>query len=383
MPTKEDLQYYQSLPLDLKVAMTKNRLYEAFDTFGDDGIYIAISGGKDSTVCTDIAAQLCQEMGWKLNLCFADTGLEYAAIREFTMHDLPWYLRDKYGIHVDADVVKPKMRFSEVISTYGYPLIGKEVAEKIYYARRIGKTGTYQNQTREELQGWRRRCLMNDVGEKSLFNKEKWLPIARDFPVAISHNCCNVMKKAPMSLYQKLTGRVPVIATLAEESRLRKQIWLKEGCNAFDGKKQSSKPMSFWTNQDVLSYIAQNKLPICSVYGEVVGDNDNYTIDDTGCKLHCTGCQRTGCVFCMFGAHSRDDRRFLELAEISPAQYDYCMRGGQWVDNPHYDPAAPEYDGAWKNWNPKKIWVPSKTGLGMKFVIDEFNALYPNNKIKY
>jgi hypothetical protein len=29
------------------------------------------------------------------------------------------------------------MRFDEVISTYGYPLISKEVAEAIYYARRI------------------------------------------------------------------------------------------------------------------------------------------------------------------------------------------------------------------------------------------------------
>ena len=35
------------------------------------------------------------------------------------------------------DIVRPAMRFDEVISTYGYPLIGKEVAEAIYYARRI------------------------------------------------------------------------------------------------------------------------------------------------------------------------------------------------------------------------------------------------------
>ena len=34
-------------------------------------------------------------------------------------------------------IVRPKMRFDEVISKYGYPLIGKEVAEAIYYARRI------------------------------------------------------------------------------------------------------------------------------------------------------------------------------------------------------------------------------------------------------
>ena len=57
--------------------------------------------------------------------------------------------------------------------------------------------------------------------------------------------------------------------------------------------------------------------------------------------------------------------------------------GGQWVDNPDYDPAAPRMDGDWENWNPKKIWVPSKEGLGMKKVLDDFNQLYPKTPIKY
>ena len=57
--------------------------------------------------------------------------------------------------------------------------------------------------------------------------------------------------------------------------------------------------------------------------------------------------------------------------------------GGQWADNPGYDPSAPEYDGVWKNWNPKKIWIPSKEGLGMKKVFDDCNAIYGKDFIKY
>lgn len=34
------------------------------------------------------------------------------------------------------------------------------------------------------------------------------------------------------------------------------------------------------------------------------------------------------------------------------------------MDNPYYDATAPKYDGEWENYNPKKIWVPSKKGLG-------------------
>ena len=37
------------------------------------------------------------------------------------------------------------MRFDEVISKYGYPLIGKEVAEAIYYARRLSREREREN----------------------------------------------------------------------------------------------------------------------------------------------------------------------------------------------------------------------------------------------
>ena len=59
------------------------------------------------------------------------------------------------------------------------------------------------------------------------------------------------------------------------------------------------------------------------------------------------------------------------------------MGGGQWVDNPAYDESAPEYDGEWKNWNPKKIWAPSKKGLGMKVVFDMVNEIYGKDFYRY
>ena len=44
---------------------------------------------------------------------------------------------------------------------------------------------------------------------------------------------------------------------------------------------------------------------------------------------------------------------------------------------------CPEYDGEWRNWNPKKIWVPSKKGLGMRKVFEDLNRLYGKGFIKY
>lgn len=229
---------------------------------------------------------------------------------------------------------------------------------------------------------------VGEVTAKSMFNKEKWLPLCRDTSFMISHNCCHVMKKSPIKAYQRAAKRVPFIGTLAEESKLREQAWIKHGCNAFDSKKPTSQPLSFWTEQDILKYLYVEGYEIASVYGDIVGvDSMGFEYEPLpgiDCKLKCTGCQRTGCIFCGFGAYlDKGETRFQRLAKTHPKQYEYCMGGGQWVDNPNYDPTAPEYDGEWKNWNPKKIWTPSKKGLGMKKVFDDCNAIYGKDFIRY
>lgn len=204
----------------------------------------------------------------------------------------------------------------------------------------------------------------------------------------ISHMCCSVMKKSPLKNYQKKFHLYPYLGTLTEESKLREQAWIKHGCNAFEATNKTSQPMSFWTEQDVLHYIYDEGLEIASVYGDIVATDDSgmeyEPYFSSGCNLKCTGCQRTGCIFCGFGCHlEKGETRFQRLAKTHPKQYEYCMGGGQWVDNPKYDPVAPEKDGDWINWNPKKIWVPSKEGLGMKHVFDECNKLYGKDFIRY
>ena len=227
-------------------------------------------------------------------------------------------------------------------------------------------------------------------GAKSQFNKEKWLPLCQKIPALISHRCCGVMKKSPMHKYQTKHGYKPILATLAEESRIRKQGWIRHGCNAYEGNIMSQ-PMSFWTEQDVLQYIVTHGLKIASVYGDIVSVDeagDYYSpIDLLGeCRggLKCTGCDRTGCVFCAFGFHlEKGETRFQRLAKTHPRQYEYCIGGGQWSDNPHYDPAAPKMDGDWENWNPKKIWTPSEKGLGMGKLFEMVNEIYGKDFYRY
>ena len=119
-----DLYQMQSLSLNAKVRMTQRRIREWVDEYGEDGVYISFSGGKDSTVLLNIARKLYPN----IRAVFVDTGLEYPEIRAFVK-----------GFD-NVDWIRPKLTFREVIGKYGYPFISKEVSETVYYARKYMKS---------------------------------------------------------------------------------------------------------------------------------------------------------------------------------------------------------------------------------------------------
>lgn len=342
--TKEDLKRFQAESLDDKYQRSLAKVSE-WDTRWNHEVYVSFSGGKDSTVISDICAHWCKVIGKPLHLVFINTGLEYPEIQKFVGFFAQW-LRDKYEIEVILDILRPKMRFDEVIKEYGYPLISKEVALKIYECRK--KPDGYASQSfdpnSEKVKKYGRQ-----------YDLSKWIPL-RDSRIPISHKCCNIMKKAPALSFEKVTGKKPIIATLAEESSVRKTEWLKSGCNAFDAKRPISKPMSFWTDQDVLAYLDKYNIPIAAPYGDIVKDEAG--------KYMTTKCDRTGCIFCAFGCHNESgESRFERLKRTHPRQYEYCIKGGEYDEN--------------------GIWRPNKNGLGMGHIFDEINSLYGEGFIKY
>lgn len=357
--TKEDLKRFQAESLDEKIQRSFAKISEWYSRFSNE-VYVSFSGGKDSTVLADLCAKWCSIIGKPLYLVFVNTGLEYPEIQKH-VKAFADYLREKYGIEVVLEILRPKMRFDEVIKEYGYPMISKEVSKHCYQAGRGGQgsinafDGKMYDGTESD---WRTR-----------FKKYKPL-MSMDF--SLSQKCCDVMKKNPVKEYEKQTGRKPLLATMAQESEFRTKAWLKNGCNAFDAQRATSQPMSFWTEQDVLRYIREKEIPIASVYGDVVYEEqpeqmriEDYGIEAGGAdKLVTTGCTRTGCIFCGFGCHlDKSPSRFEMLKETHPRQYEYCISGGEYDEN--------------------GVWKPNKQGLGMGHVFDELNKVYGEDFIKY
>ena len=282
-----DLKQMQSLPLRAKLLMTKQRIKAWYDHWDGD-VYVSFSGGKDSTVLKHIVDSMYDDVP----SVFVNTGLEYPEVRTFA-------LRQKNTIRLD-----PKMKFYEVIEHYGYPVINKEQAQFLYEAR------TTKSDKLKDI-----RLNGNKWGRGKISDKWRFL---LDAPFKISHKCCDVMKKSPVKSYERKTGRKAILGTMTDESALRLSSWLRNGCNAFEKTRPTSQPLSFWTEQDILQYIVENELEIASVYGEIQVNEDG--------KYYLTGCQRTGCMFCMFGCHMDDTpNRFQRMKETHPKQYDYCM----------------------------------------------------------
>jgi 3'-phosphoadenosine 5'-phosphosulfate sulfotransferase (PAPS reductase)/FAD synthetase len=364
--TKEDLKRFQAESLPDKEQRSLAKISEWF-VYWNNEVYVAFSGGKDSSVLADLCAFWCRATGATLYLVFVNTGLEYPEIQKH-VKNFAEYLRKKYNIEVVLDILRPQMRFDEVIKKYGYPVVSKEVAECVAQGRKAIESGNKKHPYRlEKLLG----TAKDKDGNLSLYNIAKYKPLLEtDF--LCSHMCCNVMKKKPVKDYIKRTGRKPITAQMASESRLREQQWLRNGCNGFNMSSPISNPMSFWTEQDVLQYIKQHEIPIASVYGEIEYANnpEQIRIEDLGIECDCceelctTGCQRTGCIFCGFGCHlETSPNRFERLKVTHPRQYEYCIGGGEYDEN--------------------GIWRPNAKGLGMGHVFDELNKIYGKDFIKY
>lgn len=281
-----ELYQKRGLPLIDKIKLTKKRIREWYEYFGGN-IYISFSGGKDSNVLLHIARQLYPN----IKGLFCDTGLEYPEVKDFikTINRI--------------EIIRPEKNFKEVIEKFGWVFPSKDVAQVIYYARKNSNwaitklNGTFQD------------------GQASLYYKKHFANYKDllECPFILSDKCCKELKEKPFDKYSRKNKEYPIIALRADESMRRQQAWIRSGCNAFNSKNPKSKPLSFWTEQDILHYIDLYDIPVPTIYGDL---KENEKGD-----LYFSKINRTGCIFCIIGCHHEkgEKRRFIVIRQKTPS----------------------------------------------------------------
>ena len=216
---------------------------------------------------------------------YVDTGLEFPEIRSFvkTVENTVW--------------LRPEMNFRNALEKHGYPVVSKKQAQ---YIRELRHTKS-ENMRRLRLTGIRKDGSFSPMARIS----KKWHYLM-DAPFEISERCCDVMKKKPFDRFHAKSGLIPYVGTMAAEGGNREKSYLMYGCNTYEAKRPQSKPISFWREEDVWEYIRQNDIPYSPIYD--------------------MGYDRTGCVFCAFGAHlEKTPNRFQRLKTTHPKLWNYCM----------------------------------------------------------
>ena len=343
---KQKMQQRQSLPLDQKIQMTKQRikawiehwqdieisilprnalsnhvLIEALEQIADNSVYLAFSGGKDSTVLKHII----ESMGYNVPSIFSNTGLEMPEIVEFVR-------RQKNVIEI-----KPKLNYRDAWKKEGLPIGSKKVARQIRTLKKgsDGQENTYKLYDEGITSGGH--------NAPSWKLAKKWRKFI-DSDIRTSEKCCDHLKKEPIATFEKKTGLKGRSFTgmMASEGGYRETM---TQCNTFTGKTTRSSPMLFWTDADVWAYIEKYNVEICSVYyqrayvnGDEVANDSPFTDLPTVAEIECgtelninivtaiQGESRTGCMFCGFGAHlDKGLNRFQKMSVTHPRQHAIVM----------------------------------------------------------
>lgn len=353
-----DFKVKQQQPYEFKVAYAESRVWEFIRECGKRDLDCHISvGGLDSiTLCYFIKSL-------KLDLPMVSaSSLEDKSIQE---------------IHKQLGVinVKPIKNKIQVIQEFGFPILSKEIANKISLLQRptvdnatvrhaiiTGETGEYGGNRKDTRMKLSQQWLELFGGYENANENVDYLK--PDFMV--SDKCCYYLKEKPCDDWAKAHNSVPFLGLMASEGGRRQKSLMINGCNYFGETTIRSAPFAIFNRQDILQLAIDLKVPVPKIYGEIKSDSSG--------RLFTTKAQRTGCSMCGFGIQKERKRphRFDLMYERNPKEWSYWMNSvgfGECFDWIGFHWRQPYVSGeaAWNSKDCMKNIIESRKGTQLSF----------------
>ena len=266
-----EIRYRMALPYEIKLGMSRNRVRDFIDYYGEDKAVVCFSGGLDSVVLLHFVRNYC---GYKNVKAVSVIGIECKENIELIKKT------------ENVEIAKVQYSQQEIIEKFGIPIISKRTSKMI---------NALQNPSEKnaKMRGLALTGITSSGREAKTYKlAEKWKFLI-EYPDPISNKCCYYMKETPINKLAKEKGYATMTAVTTEESKARMDAYAKQGgCNVFNELGYST-PIAFWTHQDILRYIVENGVEISKAYGEI-------TKDEKG-VYKTTKAERTGCPMCLFG----------------------------------------------------------------------------------
>ncbi len=306
-----DFRVKQQLPYEAKIAYAEIRAWEFYRECGKRDLNCHVSvGGLDSIT---------------LYLFLKSIGIKVPAVSVSGLED-----KSIQEIHKQLGIIrlKPLKSKIDVIKEFGFPILSKEIANKIAilqhpseknatvrHAIITGETGAYggnRSNTRMKLS---QRWLKLFGGYENENEHVDYLK--PDF--LVSDKCCYYLKEKPCDIWAKENNSVPYLGLMASEGGRRQKSLMINGCNYFGASTIRSAPFAIFSRQDLLQLALDLNVPVPEIYGKI-------KLNDKG-ELFTTGAQRTGCSMCGFGIQKeiRRPHRFDLLYQNNPSEWDFWM----------------------------------------------------------